>query len=381
MLSCVGLGGWAAAMSLLSKLAVYASLNAPVSEQADAAAWDAAASAKSPITAPSTRDEIRDQLDDLEHLIENAEERIVEQDAALQQLSEEVNEQAEGVKEIEDRVAPTVRHAVSELMQVECDKTPLDLPLDLISEATDAVNDLPPQVIAGASILPWNVDLLHLAANPRTPAAERGAACVELIVGLDLDKFEYSVARQQQNLTRTSRRLEAQRARLESARNVLSVHRARQTALRKGLHDAPNPRDSIKGDLKLIIAILGLFSLLIMVVVRRFSIEVQKEWVASGQVIQFMTVTIIISAVLALGLSQVLTQEILGTLLGAIGGYVLSQGIGRSATDKIQKVEGRMEELLRRVSADGREAGTIDRRGLVRREGSPAPDLDGGVEK
>jgi len=77
------LGGWAVAMLLLAKLYVYAALDSPVSEQADADARNATASAKNPITAQSTRDDIRDQLDDLEHLIESAEERFVEQDASV----------------------------------------------------------------------------------------------------------------------------------------------------------------------------------------------------------------------------------------------------------------------------------------------------------
>lgn len=361
-------------MSLVFKLVVIAAASSPA-EQFDAVAGGPSPAAKSSLSMPMTRDEMRDEIDDLEHLIDKAEARVEDSDTDFQKLSDQVSEQAASVKEIEDRVAPTIRLAVNELIQVECDKPSSPLPIELIQEATEAINNLPS--IAGAPSLPWSADLLRLAANPRTPSAERQAACVDLIVGLDLDRFEYGAARQQQNLTRALRNLELKREKLESARGVLSMHRARLSTLRKELHNAPNPRDSIKGDLKLIIAILGLFSLLIMVVVRRFSIEVQKEWVASGQVIQFMTVTIIISAVLALGLSQVLTQEILGTLLGAIGGYVLSQGIGRSATDKIQKVEGRMEELLRRASAEGRDLGP----GPTRREKLNTLGADDGVEK
>ncbi|WP_437672433.1 hypothetical protein [Sorangium sp. So ce131] len=78
-----------------------------------------------------------------------------------------------------------------------------------------------------------------------------------------------------------------------------------------------------------LIGILGVFSLSIMVMVRRFPTDVQREWVRTGQVIQFLTVTIIIIVILALGLAGKLTQESLGTLLGAIGGYVLAQGVGR----------------------------------------------------
>lgn len=40
---------------------------------------------------------------------------------------------------------------------------------------------------------------------------------------------------------------------------------------------------------------------------------------------------------MALGLAGLLTENTLGTLLGGIGGYVLSQGIGRSAARAAMK--------------------------------------------
>ncbi|HKO95114.1 MAG TPA: hypothetical protein VJU61_28360, partial [Polyangiaceae bacterium] len=86
--------------------------------------------------------------------------------------------------------------------------------------------------------------------------------------------------------------------------------------------------------LPVLIVFLGIFSLSIMVMVRRFIPDIQREWVQSGQVIQFMTVTVIVIAVLSLGLAEKLSKENLGTLLGTIGGYVLAQGIGRSASRK-----------------------------------------------
>jgi hypothetical protein len=68
-----------------------------------------------------------------------------------------------------------------------------------------------------------------------------------------------------------------------------------------------------------------------MLIVRTFPVELQTEWVASGQVIQFMTVLIILIAILSLGINGILKEETLGTLLGGIGGYVLAQGVGRAA--------------------------------------------------
>ncbi|MBL9007268.1 MAG: hypothetical protein JNJ46_23625 [Myxococcales bacterium] len=84
-------------------------------------------------------------------------------------------------------------------------------------------------------------------------------------------------------------------------------------------------------DLKWLVMILGVLSVAVMLIVRAFPVELQTEWVASGQVIQFMTVLIILITILALGITGVLKENTLGTLLGGIGGYVLSQGIGRAA--------------------------------------------------
>ena len=90
-------------------------------------------------------------------------------------------------------------------------------------------------------------------------------------------------------------------------------------------------RTSNFSDLKWLVLILGILSVLVMLIVRTFPQELQTEWVASGQVIQFMTVLVILIAILSLGINGILREETLGTLLGGIGGYVLAQGVGRAA--------------------------------------------------
>jgi hypothetical protein len=80
---------------------------------------------------------------------------------------------------------------------------------------------------------------------------------------------------------------------------------------------------------KLILIIAGA-AIVIILVVRLFSVELQMEWVASGQVLQFTTVMILLSALMALGLTGILKEQVLGTLLGGIAGYVLAQGVGRA---------------------------------------------------
>ena len=112
-------------------------------------------------------------------------------------------------------------------------------------------------------------------------------------------------------------------------------------------------------DLKWLVLILGLLSVAVMLIVRMFPVELQTEWVASGQVIQFMTVLIILITVLALGITGVLKENTLGTLLGGIGGYVLSQGIGRAAA----------RSALRNAAVTGPAAAGTD--------GSASPDRTG----
>ncbi|HWZ88997.1 MAG TPA: hypothetical protein VNW92_09105, partial [Polyangiaceae bacterium] len=60
------------------------------------------------------------------------------------------------------------------------------------------------------------------------------------------------------------------------------------------------------------------FSIVIMVVVTAFSPRIQFELVASGQVIQLMTVSILLIAILGLGLARIIQNDTLGTLLGGV---------------------------------------------------------------
>lgn len=82
---------------------------------------------------------------------------------------------------------------------------------------------------------------------------------------------------------------------------------------------------------------IGSMSIAFIWLIRFFPNPVVMEWVASGQVIQFITVMILLSVILVLGLASLLSENTLGTLLGGIGGYVLSQGIGRSVARRTQQ--------------------------------------------
>ncbi len=86
-----------------------------------------------------------------------------------------------------------------------------------------------------------------------------------------------------------------------------------------------------------IILVIGLLSIGTILVVKTFSPDLQEEWVASGQVIQFVTVMILLSVIMGLGLAGILKENTLGTLLGGIAGYVLSQGVGRAAARAVTR--------------------------------------------
>ena len=89
--------------------------------------------------------------------------------------------------------------------------------------------------------------------------------------------------------------------------------------------------DQFVENLPYIVAIFCGFGLLVIAVIKIFDQPVQMEWVASGQVIQFASVMVLLIIVASLGILHILEKEGIGTLLGAIAGYVLSQGVGRAA--------------------------------------------------
>ena len=73
-----------------------------------------------------------------------------------------------------------------------------------------------------------------------------------------------------------------------------------------------------------IILALGSTAIIILGLVRLFPEKTQLELVQSGQVVQFITVLLLLTVIMALGLSGIIKETTLGTLLGGIGGYVLS---------------------------------------------------------
>jgi len=91
--------------------------------------------------------------------------------------------------------------------------------------------------------------------------------------------------------------------------------------------------------LPILVGILcGLFVGLILLI-RFYPTDLQTEWVASGQVIQLLTVVTLLLIILCLAVTHVINENTIGTLLGGIGGYVLSQGVGRAAAREANRMK------------------------------------------
>lgn len=131
-------------------------------------------------------------------------------------------------------------------------------------------------------------------------------------------------------ITRTSDAIYALTARKTLLEELAAVTVARKAEL-WAHHGKLNERNDLARNLLWIIGLIGVLSISVIAAVRFFDQGVQQEWIGSGQVVQFVTVMVLLSTVLVLGLSEVLHENTLGTILGGVGGYVLSQGIGRAA--------------------------------------------------
>ncbi|TAX22765.1 hypothetical protein ELI02_34015 [Rhizobium leguminosarum] len=120
---------------------------------------------------------------------------------------------------------------------------------------------------------------------------------------------------------------------------LLDSLQKRKNTLTGSLNDT-SAQQQISVTLPYILAILAASCIIVIALIKFFSDEIQMEWVASGQVIQFITVMILLSVITALGISNILHENTLGTLLGGIAGYVLAQGVGRAAARDISRAAG-----------------------------------------
>src|SRR5262249_5143145 len=83
--------------------------------------------------------------------------------------------------------------------------------------------------------------------------------------------------------------------------------------------------------------IIGGITLAIIWSVWAFPREARTELIESGQMIQAATVTLLLSIVMVLALALVLHEQAVGTLLGGLAGYILSQGVGRAVAREVRR--------------------------------------------
>lgn len=123
----------------------------------------------------------------------------------------------------------------------------------------------------------------------------------------------------------------------ERLKDLKSKREAVLTDMAQGLAAA-----KVSSNLPWLLLIISGIGGAILLGIRFFSQEIQQELVSSGQILQFVTILILLAVILALGLAEKLNGETLGTLLGGLAGYVLSQGVGRQERQ-------RMTEALKAV--------------------------------
>jgi hypothetical protein len=132
--------------------------------------------------------------------------------------------------------------------------------------------------------------------------------------------------------SRLQKNISTLREQAPRAKTIAQAWEKRRDDLSKSIENQSAPVNIVADQLGWIIGVFCVFGILMFVSVNVFKETVQIELVASGQVIQFATVMVLLIVVCVLGMSKLLGENVLGTLLGGIGGYVLSQGVGRAAT-------------------------------------------------
>ncbi|EOD81380.1 hypothetical protein D515_04282 [Grimontia indica] len=99
-----------------------------------------------------------------------------------------------------------------------------------------------------------------------------------------------------------------------------------------------NSEDLTETIVKWTIPALGILLVIIFLGPRLYGGEMQKEIFATRIVLELLTVYILVSSILILGLANRIDNEVLGTLLGGISGYVLgrsfSGGVSRQTKDE-----------------------------------------------
>jgi hypothetical protein len=128
-----------------------------------------------------------------------------------------------------------------------------------------------------------------------------------------------------------------QEVRLAGAYEIAKAYGKRYSDL-KGLRERLTKENGLRGAMLWIVAGVCLFACITLSVIKLYTDEQAMEVIKSGQLIQFPTVMILLVVIVVLGLTSILQENTLGTLLGGVAGYVLSQGVGRAATRDAERI-------------------------------------------
>lgn len=258
----------------------------------------------------------------------------------IRQINEELDEtrksedslqrQIKSLNSTKDRANKTLQ----EIVNLDCNASPANLP-SLMDELDRVARPLA-NPLDDETISPWaNVSTRDIRTlSPKDQCEKLKTITADPDLATFIDKQQTQLA-ELKNVT--DQLLEA----LQKRRAALVTH-----------NQVAETKQDIFQYLWVIIGVIGLLSIGTIFVIKSFPPELQQQWVASGQVIQFVTVMILLSVIMALGLASILKENTLGTLLGGIAGYVLSQGVGRAAAQAVK------EGILRGGQLQGAAAST-----------------------
>jgi hypothetical protein len=229
--------------------------------------------------------------------------------------AEELDRLSKGLNKNKDLASKTVQ----EIAGMNCDQPPGNLSslMDQIDRLARSLAD----PFDESNDSPWaKLSTQHLRTLPPKDQCEQLKALTsdsELLSFIDKEQSEIEAVKAE-----TGRLIKA----LQDRRAELFKH-----------NQVAETQQNIFQYLWIIIGVIGLLSIGTIFVIKQFTPDIQQQWVASGQVIQFVTVMILLSVIMALGLASILKENTLGTLLGGIAGYVLSQGVGRAAAQAVKE--------------------------------------------
>jgi hypothetical protein len=248
--------------------------------------------------------------------------------------------------EIPDNIKTALQSFRSTILPLSCprpndlkqfNKALTDLQRTLQSNIQQVYSQLDPSVIDLSEI-----QSLYPQVFPEGPrgAIDFANSCVSSQTAYKDADFDGTLTKDTDDLRKTIEKRNDELAQRKKQLQVLvNDLNNRKTTLQNAIiaRSRPSAAQQITSYIWLIMLIIGASGVLTMLVVWLFDETIQMEWVASGQVIQFVTVMILFSVIMALGLSDILKEQTLGTLLGGIAGYILAQGVGRAALHQASK--------------------------------------------